>query len=130
MTVVIHKHDEVSIFKEHSCFLEPPSEVRNLEVVSSTDTTITLRWTRPLTTGRSDFFYGVSYSDPNNIGEFISSEDNLVTNSGTVTYEVTGLVPFTSYILQVSTHNGVSDQEPDNCHLRISDASANTMEGG
>ncbi len=81
MTVVIH--DEVSIFKEHSCFLEPPSEVRNLEVVSSTDTTITLRWTRPLTTGRSDFFYGVSYSDPNNIGEFISSEDNLVTNSGT-----------------------------------------------
>ena len=107
-------------------FLEPPIEVRNLEVVSSTNTTITLRWTRPLITGRSDFFYRVFYSDPNSIGDFISSEDNLVTNSGTVTYEVTGLVPFTSYILQVTTHNGVSDQDPDNSHLRIQDI----MEGG
>ena len=112
------------------CFSEPPSEVSNLVVVSSTDTTITLRWTRPLTTGRSDFFYKVFYSDPDSIGDFISSEDNLVTNSGTVTYEVTGLVPFTSYILQVTTHNGVSDQDPDNSHLRVQDVSSSTMEGG
>ncbi len=44
-------------------------------------------------------------------------------------YTVTGLVPFTSYIVRVTTHNGVSDQDP-NTHLRMCEVSNMTVEGG
>ena len=106
----------------------PPSACRNLEVVSTNDTTISIRWTQPEITGRSDFFYRVLHSDPDNIGQFIVVEDNLRDSNTRVNYIVSGLRPFTSYQLKVTTHNGVSDQDPDS-HLRQSLVSGTTREG-
>ena len=108
-----HKHAPInnqlwlsSIF----CFPcpEPPSALLDLRVTYITGTTITITWDRPTTTGRSDFFYRVFQSDPNQSGSFILSRNNLVDQGSTVSYQITGLVPFTPYILRVSVHNGVS----------------------
>ena len=56
------------------------------------------------------------------------SRDNLVDQGSTVSYEVTGLVHFTSYILRVSVHNGVSDLDPDGADGRVSEVTAMTEE--
>ena len=106
----------------------PPSVCRNLDVVSTTDTTISISWTRPEIVGRSDLFYRVLHSDPDNIGQFIVVEDNLRDSNTRVNYIVSELRPFTSYQLKVTTHNGVSDQDPDN-HLRQCLVSGMTREG-
>ena len=107
---------------------EPPSAIIDLRVADTTDTTITITWNWPTTTGRSDFFYRVFQSDPNQLGRFILSRDNLVDQGSTVRYEVTGLIPFTSYILRVSVHNGVSDLDPDRAGGRVSEVIARTQE--
>ena len=56
--------------------------------------------------------------------------DSLVDDGSTVTYDVMGLLPVTMYSVWVTTHNGVSDQDPQNDHLRRCEASAETTEGG
>ena len=106
----------------------PPSACRNLEVVYTTDTTISIMWTRPEIVGRSDLFYRVLHSDPDNIGQFIVKENNLRNSNTRVSYIVSGLRPFTSYQLKVTTHNGVSDQDP-NTYLRQCLVSGMTREG-
>ncbi len=90
-------------------------------MISRTDTII-IRWSRPAITGRNDFFYRVLHSDPDNIGEFITENANFRDDSSVVTYTVTGLVPLTPYKVRVTTHNGVSDQDP-NTHLRMCEVS-------
>ena len=45
-----------------------------------------------------------------------------------MSYEVTGLVPFTGYILRVSVHNGVSDLDPDEADGHVSEVTATTQE--
>ena len=55
--------------------------------------------------------------------------NNLVDSRASVSYVVSnGLIAFTSYIFRVTTHNGVSDQDPDG-HLRIREITTTTMEG-
>ena len=94
-----------------------------------TDTTVTLTWNRPSTIGRSDLFYRVWRSDSNNIRIFIVVNNNLVDSGASVSYVVSnGLLAFTSYIFMVTTHNGVSDQDPDG-HLRIKEIATTTLEG-
>ena len=56
------------------------------------------------------------------------SKDNLVDQGSTVSYEVTGLVPFTSYVLRVSVHNGVSDLDPNRAGGRVSEVASMTEE--
>ena len=110
--------------------LEPPSECTDLQVLSTTDTTITVSWSRPETIGRSDYFYMVSHSDPSNLGELITVEEELVDSGSTVTYTVTGLLPFTPYMVLVSNQNGVSAQDPNSANSRQCDNTTMTMEGG
>ena len=110
-------------------FSEPPSGITDLETTARNDTTITVRWRRPTITGRNDYFYRVFHSDPDNIGEFILAIDNLVNMGEAVTFTVTRLTPFTAYIIRVSVHNGVSDQDLENDNSRISESSNKTMEG-
>lgn len=114
------------------CYLcpEPPGACTNLQVITRTDTTVTVRWSRPATTGRSDFFYRIFHSDPENLGQFKLTRDHMINHSRAVTFTVTDLVPNTPYIVRVSTHNGVSDQDVDNFESRICKISAMTMEGG
>ena len=69
------------------------------------------------------------YSDPDRIGEFITDNDSLTSSSTIVHYTVSGLIPLTSYIVRVTTHNAVSDQDP-NIQLRMCEISNMTLEGG
>ena len=93
-------------------------------MISRISTAITVSWTQPTTTGRPDFFYRVQHSDPNNVGQ----NNNLRDSGNEVTYTVSGLVPFTNYIVRMTTHNGVSDQDPDN-HLRQCQVTNGRVEG-
>ena len=109
---------------------EPPSAPRDLQIVTSTDTTVAVIWRRPITTGRDDYFYRVFHSDPDNIGEFILARDNLVDRRTVVIFIVTGLTPSTPYIIRVTTHNGVSENDAKNANSRMVDISGMTAEGG
>ena len=110
-------------------YAAPPGPCEDLQVILVTDTTVTLAWNRPMIIGRSDFFYKVWHSDPDNIGEFVAVNSNLVDSGASVSYIVSnGLMAFRSYIFRVTTHNGVSDQDRD-AHLRIREIATTTLEG-
>ena len=52
--------------------LRPPSACRNLRVYRKRTraNTNTVRWERPLITGRDDYYYDIFYSDPELPGNF------------------------------------------------------------
>ena len=92
---------------------------------------MTVRWTRPEVIGRSDFYYTLQYSDPDNIGEFLPANPIKIVNSAlSVSHTVTGLQPNTAYTIRVTSHNGVSDQDTENAALRIVTIQVRTLEGG
>ena len=92
---------------------------------------MTVTWTRPEVTGRSDFYYTLQYSDPDNIGEFLPANPIKIVNSAlSVSHTVTGLQPYTTYTIRVTSHNGVSDQDSENAALRIVTIQVRTLEGG
>ena len=118
-----------------SCFSfihsAPPGPVRDLRVTNVTSTNVTVRWTRPEVTGRPDFYYTLQYSDPDNIGEFLPAVPIKIVNSAlSVSYTITGLEPYTTYTIRVTSHNGVSDQDTENAALRIVTIQVRTLEGG
>ena len=109
----------------------PSGPVRHLQVAILTTTSMTVRWTRPEVTGRSDFYYTLQYSDPDNIGEFLPAIPLRIVNSSlSVSHTVTGLQPYTTYTIRVTSHNGVSDQDTENAALRIVTIQVRTQEGG
>ena len=109
--------------------LGPPNACTNLMVDSRTDTTVVVTWRRPTVTGRPDYFYVVEVSDPERVCAFNEHNSRLVNRNIRPTYTVSPLVPHTSYVIRVSVHNGVSDQDPDG-HLRICEVEVMTLEGG
>ena len=71
------------------------------------------------------------HSDPENFGGgFILNNGDLRDDNNVVTYTLSGLVPFTLYMVRVTTHNVVSDQDPDNDLLRRCQIYGVTLEGG
>ena len=44
-------------------------------------------------------------------------------------HTVTGLDAFISYFIDISTHNGVSDQDPENADRRVATTQGMTAEG-
>ena len=81
-------------------------------------------WSAPSETGgRSDLYYVVEYSDPDNAGRRIGT-----TCKSSTSHTFTGLRAFTQYCFQVSAHNGVSDQDPDNAALRTVEQCMQTPE--
>lgn len=106
----------------------PPTAVRNLRVIDTTTTSFGIQWDVPLVTGRPDYFYNVEYSNPNNILQYIQHNQRKITN--TSIYPVTGLRPFTTYVIRVSVHNGVSGSDSANDAKRRLQISHTTMEGG
>ena len=103
----------------------PPTAVRNLILVSSTDTGLVVSWEAPEEPGRTDYYYTVSRSVPSSLGAFKTVEDHLINGQATVTFSLTNLIPFTDYIIRVSVHNGVSQSD---C-LRIQEIATRTVEG-
>ena len=102
------------------CSPAPPTAVRNLSVVSSSETEVVVRWEAPDELGRTDYYYSVSRSIPDDIGNFQTLNDRLTNTASNVTFRVTNLVPFTAYMIRVSVHNGVSQNDSANDQLRIS----------
>ena len=109
----------------------PPSHVQGLQTTTVTSTSVTVRWIRPEVTGRPDFYYTLQYSDPDNIGAFLRTNPLRIVNSAlSVSHTVTGLQPYTTYTIRVTSHNGVSDQDTENAALRVVTIQVRTLEGG
>ena len=85
----------------------------NLHNTSDTSTSLSVEWSTPAYLGeRDDLYYTVEYSDPDpdNVGvmiEMVCGEGCLTDTSCTVT----DLQPATTYVIRVTAHNGVSDQD-------------------
>ena len=85
-----------------------PLNVRN---TSSTSTSLNVEWSTPAYLGeRNDLYYTVEYSDPDNVGVMLETECGGGCLTGT-SCTVTGLQPATTYVIRVTAHNGVSDQD-------------------
>ena len=98
--------------------IEPPFAPDNCEIISVTDTTVQLSCDAPLYSGgRSDLYYTVQYSDPDNVGQNIMATDTACMNQ--TSFTITGLRPFTTYVIIVTAHNGVSDQDEDRILARM-----------
>ena len=107
-------------------FTEPPSAPDDV-VLEPQQTSITIRWLSPAQTGgRSDLYYRVEHSDPDNLGSYTGT---VYKSGGSTSHTFTGLRPYTQYCIRVSAHNGVSDQDPDGDHRRIVEKCNRTMEG-
>ena len=117
------------IYYIHYHPLGPPTACTDLGVQSRTDTTVVVTWVRPEVVGRTDYFYRVNVSDPERVCAFNRHNSNYIDRLLRPTYTVSPLVPHTSYVIRVSVHNGVSDQDP-NGHLRICEVEVMTLEGG
>ena len=102
----------------------PPSACRNIQAIQRTATQITLRWKKPVTAGRNDFYYQIEYSDGETTGQH-----SLESSEDYVQEVLSGLKPDTSYEFTVIVNNGVSDQDKRNENLRSCELTTRTMEG-
>ena len=102
----------------------PSSACRNIQAIQRTATHITLRWKKPISTGRTDFYYRIEYSDGETTGQH-SIESRL----DYIQETVTGLKPDTTYRFTVTVNNGVSDRDTRNENLRSCELTTKTMEG-
>ena len=98
---------------------EPPSAPTSVSLPSAHVTTNRIRvtWSRlSQTGGRSDLYYTVEHSNPDDpLGQYIGT---TCKGSSSTNHTFTGLRPGTQYCIRVNAHNGVSDQDPDGAHLR------------
>ena len=96
-----------------SLVIEPPSKPLNLHNISKTSTSLSVEWSPPEYLGeRDDLYYTVEYSDPrpDRVGEMIQAQCGEGCLTGT-SCNITGLWPATTYVVRVTAHNGVSDQD-------------------
>ena len=85
-----------------------------------------MRWSTPAYFGeRSDLYYTVEYSDPVNPGVMHEMQCGGGCLTGT-RCTVTGLRPATTYVVRVTAHNGVSDQDADGALARQADITLTT----
>ena len=94
----------------------PPTAPRNLSVIAESSMIVNFNWSSPAVIGgRSDLYYQVEHTDPDNLGSYIGT---VYLSGKSTSYLFTGLRPDTQYCIRVIAHNGVSDQDPDGTHLR------------
>ena len=105
------------------CYTEPPSAPRLLRMVIRSNGIILFWLPSAETGGRSDLYFKVEYSDPDNISNFSASYTT------STLYVIFGLRPYTSYCIRVSAHNGVSDQDSDRSQIRMVVVCTRTDEG-
>ena len=91
-------------------------------------TQIYVNWSSPTQTGgRSDLYYVVEHSDPDNLGQFTGTSCK---SSSATSHEFSSLRPATQYCIRVSAHNGVSDQDSANAATRSVEDCTTTPEAG
>ena len=95
-------------------------------MLEPSETSITVSWSRPSDEGgRTDLYYQVEHSDPDNFGSFTGT---VYLTSDSTTYTLTGLTPYTQYCVRVIAHNGVSDQDSDRIQSRTVENCTETPE--
>lgn len=107
----------------------PPGRCTGTSVISMTATDITVEWKRPNLTGREDIYYSVYYRELKDLYG-ITSNPYYVNNSDYVDYTIDGLVPSTQYLIKITVHNGVSDQDMENDIFRMCETVASTADIG
>ena len=113
----------LSTFNVHT---GPPTAARNLNVTHSASTSITIQWDPPIRTGRPDYYYVIEYSDPDDASIYHRhNEDGVKGNS----YTLDKMRPDTIYIIRVTVHNGVSNQDSENAIDRMVSVKGHTAEG-
>ena len=96
--------------------------------VTAGQTTLTVRWSPPAEDGgRTDLYYQVEYSNQDNLGTYTGS---VYLGQISRAYTFAGVRPFTQYIVRVTAHNGVSDQDPLGAHLRTVEKCTRTLSAG
>ena len=96
--------------------------------MTAQQSSITAVWSSPAQTGnRSDLYYQVEHSDPENLGTYINTD--YISGRSTRRKVFSSLRPGTEYCVRVIAHNGVSDQDPDGTHLRTVEECTTTPEG-
>jgi hypothetical protein len=106
---------------------EPPSMPLDLDDTATTDTSISIRWRRPESDGgRHDLYYRVHYSDPDSVGVMLEAECVNVCQTRTCTCTIRGLRAATAYVIRVSAHNGVSDQDRGGALARMKEITVTT----
>ena len=127
--VILYYISHYSLYYNHviaNIHTEPPSAPDNLTLIVQ-QTNITVQWSSPAQTGgRSDLYYQVEYSDPDNLHTYIGT-DYVSARSRRIVFS--GLRAYTQYCIRVIAHNGVSDQDPDGTHLRTVEECTSTPEG-
>ena len=98
----------------------------NLRNISNTSTSIGVEWSGPEYLGeRSDLYYTVEYTDPDNVGVMLEARcgGGCLTETSCI---VTGLRPATRYVIRVTAHNGVSDQDAGGALARLKEITVMT----
>lgn len=95
------------------CIIEPPSRPIDLQADETTKNSISISWSPPSFLGyRKDLYYTVEHSHPFIPGVMLPAlcgNDCLIDTNCTIS----SLHPATTYAIQVTAHNGVSDQDRD-----------------
>jgi hypothetical protein len=87
---------------------------------------INITWSDPADLGeRTDLYYQAEISDPDNLGSYTGT---LFLRGSTTSRTISSLRPHTQYCVRVTSHNGVSDQDPDREHLRTVEECTTTLE--
>ena len=86
---------------------------------------MSVKWDKPLITGRDDYYYILEYTDGESVGS-----NQVINQSQVVSQLITGLKPVTEYVITVTVANGVSDQDKQNEVLRTCTLLVTTPEGG
>ena len=77
---------------------------------------MTVSWSPPTDDGgRTDDYYYVEISDPDNLGSY---RDGQYLSGTSRSRSFSGLRRCTQYCVRVTAHNGVSDQDPDRVNTR------------
>ena len=98
----------------------------NLGQSGATDTSLSVSWNHPTYNGgRGDLYYQVDYSDPDNVGVMLEARCEASCSSQT-SCTITGLRPATQYVVRVSAHNGVSDQDQRGALARMTTVTLET----
>ena len=105
----------------------PPTKVQNLRVTRRSNTTITIEWNTPVTIGREDIFYRISYRR-------VGSEDPIIRNTTQTSYQLTGLQPLSVYKITVVSSNDITEEMEDIAAITLSKRTVliidGTTEGG
>ena len=86
---------------------------------------MTVSWSPPTDDGgRTDDYYYVEISDPNNLGSY---RDGQYFSGTSRSRSFSGLRRCTQYCVRVTAHNGVSDQDPDRFNTRTVEVCEETL---